>query len=119
MCGHCERTRLATSCHHPGSGDCIAEVTTICAGNLAHDVSEQDLRALISPFCEIVSLQLKTDRRGRPKGVATIKLLTDQPEPLLARLRGAEVCGRVLDLWVDGPATGLNRSKRTGRRPRR
>jgi hypothetical protein len=94
-------------------------VSTVCAGNLAHDVSEQDLRALISPLCDIVSVQLKTDRRGRPKGVAMIKILTDEPEPLLERLRGAEVCGRVVDLWVDGPATASSRSKRKGKRPHR
>ena len=96
----------------------IADTTTIVAGNLAHDVTEQDLRELIIPLCEIVSLKLMTDRRGRPKGIATIKLRTDQPDPLIEQLGRAELRGRVLDVWLDRPSASFQPGRR-GKRPRR
>ena len=109
-------TRTPANCRPRDSEDCIADTTTIVAGNLARDVTEQDLRELITPLCEIVSVKLMTDRRGRPKGLATIKLRTDQPGPLIEQLGGAELRGRVLDIWLDQPSGG---SSRGGKRPRR
>lgn len=88
-------------------------------GNLAFAVTESDLRALFAPVGEIASLRLVTDRRGRPKGLAWVKLRVDEPEAVLEQLRGASVGGRTIDVWVAAENGQRARSHRKPKRARR
>lgn len=88
-------------------------------GNLAFAVTEADLRALFAPVGEIASMRLVTDRRGRPKGLACIKLRVDEPDAVLEQLRGASVGGRAVDLWVASDNDQRTRSRRKPKRARR
>ncbi|MDE3097501.1 MAG: RNA-binding protein [Chloroflexota bacterium] len=88
-------------------------------GNLAFAVTESDLRALFAPVGEIASLRLVTDRRGRPKGLAWVKLRVEEPEAVLEQLRGASVGGRTIDVWVAAENDQRARSHRKPKRARR
>ncbi|MHB8377301.1 MAG: RNA recognition motif domain-containing protein [Dehalococcoidia bacterium] len=88
-------------------------------GNLAFAVTEADLRALFAPVGEVASLRLVTDRRGRPKGLACVKLWVDEPDAVLEQLRGASVGGRTIDVWAEsgtGQRAGSRRKPKRGRR---
>jgi len=86
-------------------------------GNLAHGVTEADLRSVFAPAGEVVSIRVLTDRRGRPKGLATVTMRVEEVDALLERLRGTQVAGRAMDLWLaDAPRGGGGRPQKRRRR---
>ena len=82
-------------------------------GNLAHETTEADLRAAFSPFGEITSVKLVTDRRGRPKGFAYVEM-SDEASATAAMeaLRGKQLNGRTMDTVLEEPRRGRPRRRR-------
>jgi RNA recognition motif-containing protein len=103
----------------PTQEDSIAEIITFQVGNLAYGVTEADLRALFAPAGEVISVRLVTDRRGRPKGLASVKIRVDEADAVLEKLRGTQVKGRTVDLWRAMPDTQRGGgSRKPGKRRR-
>jgi RNA recognition motif-containing protein len=87
--------------------------SSIYVGNLAHETTEADLRAAFSPFGEITSIKMVTDRRGRPKGFAYVEL-SDEASATAAMeaLRGTQLNGRTMDTVLEEPRRGRPRRRR-------
>ncbi|HEU4759158.1 MAG TPA: RNA-binding protein [Dehalococcoidia bacterium] len=68
-------------------------------GNLAHDTTEADLRAAFSPFGEVVSIKVMSDRRGRPKGFGHVEMRDETAaRTAMESLRGTQIHGRTMDI---------------------
>ena len=52
-------------------------MSRLYVGNLAYETTEADLRAAFSPFGEIASVKVVSDRRGRQKGFAYVDMADD------------------------------------------
>jgi RNA recognition motif-containing protein len=87
-------------------------VKSLYVGNLAHDTTEADLRAVFSPFGELVSVRVASDRRGRPKGFAFIEMADESAASAAAgSLKGTQLHGRTMDI-VESEPPGKRRSNR-------
>jgi RNA recognition motif-containing protein len=73
-------------------------------GNLAHSTTEADLRAAFSPFGEVTSATVATDRRGHSKLFGYVEM-PDEAEAAKAidSLRGSRINGNVADVVIDEP----------------
>ncbi len=71
---------------------------TLYIGNLSYQVTDQDLRDVLSEYGQIRRLNLPTDREtGRMRGFAFVELAEDnQEEAAIDDLNGAEWMGRSL-----------------------
>jgi cold-inducible RNA-binding protein len=96
-------------------------VKSLYVGNLAYDTTEADLRALFSPFGELVSVRIASDRAGRPKGFAFVEM-ADESAALAAveSLKRTELRGRTMDVVESEPPGkrrgGRGRGRSGGRR---
>jgi len=73
-------------------------------GNLAHETTEADLRAVFARYGEVVSTKIVSDRRGRPKGFAYVEMADEAAaKAAMQSLRGTEVKGRVMDIVAEEP----------------
>ncbi len=65
-------------------------------GNLSYNTTEEDVRELFTPYGEITSLNLISDRdTGRPKGFGFVEMSTDQEaRGAISGLNAREVDGR-------------------------
>lgn len=96
-------------------------MSKLYVGNLAHETTEADLRAVFSKFGEIASIKVMADRRGRMKGFAYVEM--GDPEATkgaMEGLRGTQVNGRTMDIVEDqgGRKGGGGPAFRGGRRRR-
>ncbi|MDO8616981.1 MAG: RNA-binding protein [Dehalococcoidia bacterium] len=95
-------------------------MSKLYVGNLAHETTEADLRTVFSPFGEISSIKIVSDRRGRVKGFAYVDLADDDATTrAMEALRGTQVNGRTMDIVEDyssGRKSGAFRGGRRGRR---
>ncbi len=88
-------------------------------GNLAHETTEADLRAVFSQFGDIVSIKVGVDRRGRPKGFGHITMADDaSASAAMESLRGTQVNGRTMDIVPDEQSRRRGGPARGGRRRR-
>jgi RNA recognition motif-containing protein len=82
-------------------------------GNLAHETTEADLRAAFSPFGEITSVKMVTDRRGRVKGFAYVEMSdTASANAAMEALRGTQLNGRTMDTVLEEPRRNRGRRRR-------
>lgn len=76
-------------------------------GNLAHETTEADLQAVFSPFGEIASVKVASDRRGRPKGFAHVDMANDEAaQAAIESLRGTQLNGRTMDIVPEAGRKG-------------
>ena len=77
-------------------------MSRLYVGNLAHETSEADLRAVFQPFGEISSIKVMADRRGRAKGFAYVEMADPAAtSAAMEQLRGTQVNGRTMDIVED------------------
>jgi len=82
-------------------------MSRLYVGNLAHETTESQIRAAFSPHCQLSSVKIVADRRGRPKGFAYVD--TGDPasvDAVIEALRGAQINGRTLDIVREDPRRG-------------
>lgn len=73
-------------------------------GNLAHETTEADLRAVFSRHGQVVSAKIMSGRRGRTKGFAYVEM-ADEASAMSAMqsLRGTEIKRRMMDIVPEEP----------------
>jgi RNA recognition motif-containing protein len=95
----------------------------IFVGNLARDVTEEDLKAQFAPFGEVSSVALIKDKySGQPKGFAFVEMANkEEGEAALAGLKGKMLKERTLDLSEARPRTDSRGGRSFGgkRKPQR
>jgi len=94
-------------------------MSRLYVGNLAHDTTDAQIRAAFAPHCQVTSVKVAADRRGRPKGFAYVDV--DDPDSLdalLDALRGTQINGRTMDIVRDDPRRGGGPPRAGGRRRR-
>jgi RNA recognition motif-containing protein len=94
-------------------------MSRLYVGNLAHDTTDAQIRAAFAPHCQVTSVKVAADRRGRPKGFAYVDV--DDPnslDTLLDALRGTQINGRTMDIVRDDPRRGGGPPRAGGRRRR-
>jgi RNA recognition motif-containing protein len=71
---------------------------SIYVGNLAYEVSEEDLKGVFAEYGTVKRVQLPTDREtGRPRGFGFVEMESEQEEAAaIEALDGAEWMGRGL-----------------------
>jgi RNA recognition motif-containing protein len=71
---------------------------TLYIGNLSYQVTEQDIREVLSEYGQVRRLNLPTDREtGRMRGFAFVEMSDDaQEDAAIDDLNGAEWMGRAL-----------------------
>jgi RNA recognition motif-containing protein len=79
----------------------------IFVGNLAREVTEEDLRAEFAPFGEITSVAIIKDKfSGQPRGFAFVEMAKkEEGQAALDGLRGKTLKERTLDLSEARPRT--------------
>jgi len=79
----------------------------IFVGNLAREVTEEDLRAEFSPFGEISSIAVIKDKfSGQPRGFAFVEMpKKEEGQAALDGLRGKMLKERTLDVSESRPRT--------------
>jgi nucleolin len=88
-------------------------MSRLYVGNLAHETTEAQIRAAFAPHCQVSSVKLVTDRRGRPKGFAYVDTGdTASADAVIEALRGAQINGRTMDIVREDPRRGGNRGGR-------
>jgi RNA recognition motif-containing protein len=86
-------------------------------GNLAHETTDSQIRAALAPHCQVTSVKVASDRRGRPKGFAYVDVAdADSIDDVIEALRGTQINGRTMDVVRDDPRRGGG--PRGGRRRR-
>ncbi len=92
-------------------------MTRLYVGNLAHDTTESQLRAAFAPHCQVTSVKVASDRRGRPKGFAYVDVAdAGSAESVIDALRGTQINGRTMDIVQEDARRGGSRGG--GRRRR-
>jgi RNA recognition motif-containing protein len=73
-------------------------VSKLYVGNCSFDITEQQLRDLFSPYGEVTSVNVITDRdTGRPRGFAFVEMASDaEAQAAIKGVNGTEHGGRTL-----------------------
>jgi RNA recognition motif-containing protein len=86
-------------------------------GNLAHDTTDAQIRAAFAPHCQVTSVKVAADRRGRPKGFAHVDVDDSTPvDDLIEAMRGTQINGRTMDIVREDARRGGGGPRRGGRR---
>ena len=89
---------------------------SLYVGNLAYGTTEADLRAVFSPFGELVSVRIASDRAGRPKGFAFVEMADESAAAAAAEsLRRTQLHGRTMDIVESEPPGKRRPSRSRGR----
>jgi RNA recognition motif-containing protein len=74
-------------------------------GNLAYSISDADLSDLFTPFGEVTSCRIATDRdTGRPRGFGFVEMQTQSDaEAAIRGLNGREIEGRQIAVNIAQP----------------
>jgi len=77
----------------------------IFLGNLARDVTEEDIRAEFAPFGEVTSVSIIKDKySGQPRGFAFVEMANkDEGAAAIAALKGKQLKERTLDISESMP----------------
>ena len=88
------------------------------AGNLSYSLSESDLHDLFSPFGEVKSAKIITDREsGRSKGFGFVEMASrDEGQQAIDSLNGTEVQNRKIIVNEARPQTQKGPGGRGGSR---
>ena len=92
--------------------------SNLYVGNLPFDVGEEDLRDLFTPYGEVVSANVITDRQtGRPRGFGFVEMgQSEDAKKAIEALDGTEVKGRPLTVNVAKPRNESPRGAGGGNR---
>lgn len=72
---------------------------SIYVGNLPFSATEEEVSALFSPFGNVESVKIITDREtGRPRGFAFVDMGDDDADNAIKALEGHEMGGRSLKI---------------------
>ena len=72
-------------------------MTSIYVGNLPFSASEDEIRALFSPYGNVESVKLITDREtGRPRGFGFVEMSASDANSAIQALNGKDMGGRPL-----------------------
>ncbi|MGH9460694.1 MAG: RNA recognition motif domain-containing protein [Vicinamibacteria bacterium] len=73
-------------------------MSKLYVGNCSFDITEQQLRDLFSPYGEVTSVNVITDRdTGRPRGFAFVEMASDaEAQAAIKGVNGTEQGGRTL-----------------------
>lgn len=72
-------------------------VRTLYVGNLPWATSEEELAEAFSPYGEVLSARIITDRQtGRSRGFGFVEVNDADAEEMIAAMNGTEYAGRVL-----------------------
>jgi RNA recognition motif-containing protein len=71
----------------------------IVVGNLPDDVSEEGIRAALSPFAPVEKIKLIKES-GTPSAIIEMDMTRPQAEALAKRIHGRMYQGRDLRAWV-------------------
>jgi RNA recognition motif-containing protein len=73
-------------------------MSKLYVGNCSFDITEQQLRDLFSPYGEVTSVNVITDRdTGRPRGFAFVEMASDaEAQAAIKGVNGTEHGGRTL-----------------------
>jgi RNA recognition motif-containing protein len=90
----------------------------IFVGNLARDVTEEDLKGQFEPFGTVTSVALIKDKySGQPRGFAFVEMANkEEAEAALAGLKGKMLKERTLDLSEAQPRDNKGRGGFGGKR---
>ena len=87
----------------------------IYVGNLAFQTTETELSDLFTPFGEVESVSIITDRdTGRSKGFGFVAMNDDQATKAIAELNGKELNGRALTVNEARPMVKRDGGSRPG-----
>ena len=87
----------------------------IYVGNLAFQTTETELNDLFTPFGEVESVSIITDRdTGRSKGFGFVAMNDDQAAKAIAELNGKELNGRALTVNEARPMVKRDGGSRPG-----
>lgn len=90
-------------------------VKTIYVGNLPYTSSDDDIRALFTPFGEVRGVKLITDRdTGRPRGFGFVEMDGPAADEAIAALNGQDFGGRTLRINEARARQGGPRMRRAG-----
>ena len=72
-------------------------MTSIYVGNLPFSASEDEVRAMFSPYGNVESVKLITDREtGRPRGFGFVEMAPSDANNAIQALNGTDMGGRPL-----------------------
>ena len=72
-------------------------MTSIYVGNLPFTASEEEVRAMFSPYGNVESVKLITDREtGRPRGFGFVEMSASDANSAIQALNGKDMGGRPL-----------------------
>ena len=76
------------------------DLVNIFVGNLDFTVTEQDVRALFTPYGVVERINLITDREtGRPRGFGFVEMADDKAaQAAIMALNGRDLAGRALNV---------------------
>jgi len=82
-------------------------VARLYVGNLAHETTESQIHNAFSTHCQVSSVKVVSDRRGRPKGFAYVDVAdSESAEAVIEAMRGTQINGRTMDIVRDEPRKG-------------
>jgi RNA recognition motif-containing protein len=104
-------------------GSSRSDRTKLIIGNIKYSMNEDELREVVAPISEIVSLRIPRAPNNRSKGFGIIEFkTTEDAERVKEELDGKEVQGRKMYIRFDDEETASHRPKRFedrgGRPPR-
>ena len=77
-------------------------MSRLYVGNLAHETTEADLRAVFSRCGEVVSAKVMSNRRGRTKEFGYVQMGDEaSAKAAMEALRGTEINGRRMDIVLE------------------
>jgi RNA recognition motif-containing protein len=91
----------------------------IYVGNLAYDVTEEDLRQAFGAFGQVASASIIKDKfSGQSKGFGFIEMPTkEEAEAAISGMNGKEMKGRTLNVNEARPRSDERRGSGVGKRP--
>jgi RNA recognition motif-containing protein len=88
-------------------------VKTIFVGNLPWSATEEDLTRIFSPYAEVISARVATDRdTGRSRGFGFVEVPEAQAQAAIDALNGSDLGGRPLTVNEARPREDRSRNSR-------
>jgi len=72
---------------------------TLYVGNLPWAVTDDQLQNVFSPYAEVITARVITDREtGRSRGFGFVEVATDDVDPIIHSLNGTSLGGREISV---------------------
>ncbi|MBE3576002.1 MAG: RNA-binding protein [Firmicutes bacterium] len=89
---------------------------TLYFGNLSWSTTDSDLVQAVSPYAEVISARVATDRdTGRSRGFGFVEVPEEAADAVINALNGSELDGRTLTVNEARPREERPRGGRHGR----